>query len=246
MSAVDHAKAIAKLMKVLRTTYTPEPVVEREPIVELVYAFLLWDSTLAKSKTAMRRVEDAFVDMNELRVSRPAEVMAALGKTYPRLEERVLRMRETLRDLYKREHAVSLDKVATMSKRDARNYLETLEGITPFCAARVALVALGAHAIPIEERLMGKLVAGGIFTEDTPIDKAAGLLDRYIPAGEGIESHLLLQALSEDTGFDPSMLLGKRRSTSRKRTTKSTTSKSSTTKKTSTRSGRSKSRAASS
>ncbi len=246
MSAVDHAKAIAKLMKVLRATYTPEPIVQREPIVELVYAFLLWDSTVAKSKTAMRRVEDAFVDMNELRVSRPAEVMGALGKTYPRLEERVLRMRETLRNLYKREHAVSLDAAAALSKRDARHYLETLEGITPFIAARVALVSLGSHAIPIEERLMGKLVAGGIFTEETPIDKAAGLLDRYIPAGEGIESHLLLQALSEDTGFDPATLSGKRRGTSRKRTTKTSKAKSSATKKTGARSGRSRSRAASS
>lgn len=216
MTGADHAKAIAKLMKALHAKYTPDPVVEREPIVELVYAFLLWDASNAKAAAAMRRLEDAFVDMNELRVSRPAEVMAALGKTYPRLEERVLRMRETLRDLYKREHAVTLIKAAELSKRDARSYLETLEGITPFIAARVALVALGAHAIPIEERLMGKLVTGGVFTEDTPIDKAAGLLERYIPAEEGVASHLLLQALSEDASFDPAKLLAGKKTTARK------------------------------
>ncbi|MCA9294141.1 MAG: hypothetical protein KDA20_10035 [Phycisphaerales bacterium] len=238
MSAADHAKAIAKLMKALRAKYTPDPVVERDPIVELVYAFLLWDAPSTKANAAMRRLEESFVDMNELRVSRPAEVMASLGKTYPRLEERVLRMRETLRDLYKREHAVSLAKAAEMPKRDARSYLETLEGITPFIAARVALVALGAHAIPIEERLMGKLVAGGVFTEDTPIDKAAGLLERYIPAEEGVESHLLLQALSEDTSFDPETLLSTKKS--RSRSTKSTTTKKAGTRK------RTRSRAASS
>ena len=241
MSATDHAKSITKLMKALGTKYTPDPAIEREPINELVYAFLLWDANTTKANAAMRRVNDAFVDMNEMRVSRPVEVMTALGKTYPRLEERTLRLRETLRDLYKREHAVSLERLADMPKREARLYLETLEGITPFIAARVSLVAFGAHAIPIEERLMGKLVTAGVFAEDTPIDKAAGLLERYIPAGDGIEAHLLLQALSEDGSADPTKLLARRRSS--KRTTRST--KSSTTKKAGGRGSRSRSRAAS-
>ena len=63
---------------------------------------------------------------------------------------------------------------------------------------------------------MGKLVTGGVFTEDTPIDKAAGLLERYIPAEEGVASHLLLQALSEDASFDPAKLLAGKKTTARK------------------------------
>jgi hypothetical protein len=207
VSASDHAAAFQKAVDHLATVYEPaERGPDLEPIRQLVYSFLLWDCTAHRADNAFKRIEDTYVDMNDLRVSRAEEVMAVLGKTYPKADERVARIKASLRDVYLREHAVSLASLREGGKREARKYLESLEGMHHFVAARVALLAMDSHAVPIEERLYDKLLKAEIFEPDTPIEKAIGSIERHVKASEGLETYLLLQAYSEDTATDGSEL----------------------------------------
>ncbi len=225
MSSTDQTKAITTLLKSLGGVYTPEPEPERTPIDQLVFSYLLWESSATRAENAMKRLEDAFVDVNELRVSRTAEIMAVLGKTYPRAEDRVLRMKASLRDLFCREHAVTLEGAQRLSKRDGRKYVESLEGIPPFVAARICLLSLGSHAIPIEERLVARLAAAGVLPEDTDVARAASIFDRTVKAAEGREAAALLQALAEDASADIESLAGARGKRSPRTSKKSTASK---------------------
>jgi len=199
MNKADHAKLIPALLKQLRREFEVPPVHAREPILELVYSFLIWESTTAKADAALRRILDGIMDLNELRAARIETVANALGKTYPLGEERAERMHLALNDLFKREHMLSLEKAIKKGKKDGRGYIESLEGIPPYVAARASVFTLGAHAVPLDNRLMACLIEKGVFDEDEDLAHAQGLLERYVSAAESQEAHLLFQAWADET-----------------------------------------------
>ncbi len=198
MSKADHSKLIPALLKQLRREFELPPVQAREPVLELVYSFLIWESTTAKADLALRRVLDGVVDLNELRASRISSVANALGKTYPLGEERAERMHTALNDLFRREHVLTLDKALKKGKKDGRGYIESLDGIPAYVAARASLFTLGAHAVPLDGRLMSCLIEEGVFEETEDLAHAQGLLERYVSASESQEAHLLFQAWADE------------------------------------------------
>lgn len=171
---------------------------------EFVRAFLAWESTLARADEALARIAGAVVDVNELRVCLPDELAGLLGGDGPvsrggSLGERVVRLRAALGDVYKREHQVRLGHLAGKSKRDARAYLESLKGVPPYVSARTALLALEAHAVPLDEHLRQRLVACGVLDAETDVVAGAAQLERMVKAEDALEVHHLLQAWC-DTG----------------------------------------------
>jgi hypothetical protein len=198
MSKADHSKSIPALLKQLRRNFEAPPVQPREPVLELVYSFLIWESTTAKADHALRRLLEGIVDLNELRAARIPSISAALGKTYPLGDERAERMHTTLNDLFRREHALTLEKALKKGKKDGRAYIESLDGIPSYVAARAALFSLGAHAVPLDSRLLSCLIDEEVFEETETPDHAQGILERYVSAAESQEAHLLLQAWADE------------------------------------------------
>jgi hypothetical protein len=198
MTASDRADALTALLTALRKKYSPEPLPERSAIEELIHATLLWESTSARADRAYKRLIDGFVDLNELRVSRPDEVVELLGKTYPLADERSRRLLDSLNAIYQIEHAVSLDAAAAAGKRDARKYLEAIESLPPFVVARVVVFRFDGHAVPLDQRTLGALIAAGVFEEGTDLERAVGQAERMIKATEAQEVALLLQAWTDD------------------------------------------------
>lgn len=198
MSKPDHAKAVPALLKTLRRRYELPPVQPRDPVLELVYSFLIWECTTAKADLALRRLLETVVDLNELRAARISSLVNALGKTYPMGDERAERMHNALNDLFRREHALTLEKALKKGKKDGRAYLESLDGIPPYVAARASLFALGAHAVPVDSRLLSCLIAEGILEDTETIAHAQGILERYVNAAEAQEAHLLFQSWADE------------------------------------------------
>ncbi len=203
MSTVDHAKALTSLLKKLKGRYEVVAPVKHDPMDELLLGLLLWEATRPKAEAALKRLREAHVDDNDLRVTRPAQVAALLGKNYPRAEERAARLHAVLMDIYQREHKVSLERVMGMSKREAAKYIETLSGLPAFASARWQLVVLESHHMPVDERLLARLIAAGVLEEGDDVAKATGVLERHIRHEDALESHLLLQAWSEDPDAEP-------------------------------------------
>ncbi|MEM9084284.1 MAG: hypothetical protein AAGB34_11855, partial [Planctomycetota bacterium] len=134
--AEDQSKALAALVKKLSSKHKPE-LVKHEPLEEFIYSFLIWEGGPSrKADLALQRLLALGVDLNELRTFEVTDLVTAVGKTYPNVEERMIRLKASLMELYRREHEMSLEGVKALSKRDGRNYLETLEGMPKFVAAR--------------------------------------------------------------------------------------------------------------
>jgi len=219
-SATDSIQSLLKQLKSAAPDPTPFP--ERSPTEELVYALLLSESTIPKADLALKRIESSVVDFNDLRVCLPDEIHSMLGERYPLAPERAHRIRSALHDVYIREHAVSIDHLASMPKRDARKYLETLHGVAPFVAARVTLLGLGGHAIPVDQKLLDRLVELEVVDAGETVEHAASVLERHIKAADAREAHLLLQLFS-DGDIDPGSTGGRRGS--KKRTRRKSTRK---------------------
>lgn len=208
MTAADPARKLAQLLKKLKPKADGEPEAARpapsppewaDPLVdELIFSFLSWDAGLAPARNAIRKLHEAVVDYNELRVFLPDELAQHIGARYPRAAERAQRLRASLADLYKREHAVTLRHLADAPKRDARLYLESLEGMPHYVAARVILIGLGGHAIPVDERILDILVAESITDENSTPEAASAWLERHVRAADALSTYLLLQALADE------------------------------------------------
>lgn len=209
----EKAKQIESLLEKLRRqqgrAQEPQAAVpacpawcEGDPVVaEFVRSFLLWEASPARAATAMESIGASMVDLNELRVSLTEEIVAAIGKSYPRACERAGRLKASLNDVYHREHTVRLSHLLERSKRDARAYLEALAETPHFVASRTFLVALGGHAVPVDERLLSKLIEADVVDNETATpESTAASLEKAIRAGESAEAHALFQGWQDECG----------------------------------------------
>lgn len=165
-----------------------------DPVLEtLLEAFLVWEAGHKRAATAPAKIAAHCVDANELRICLTAEIVAALGSSYPKAAERADRIRATLNDIFQREHDVSLASLAEAGKREARQYLDSLDGIPPYVAARTALLALDCHAFPADTRLTKLLHAEGCLPDAEQPEAAAGWIERQLRAGEARDMFLALE-----------------------------------------------------
>lgn len=203
MTAADPTRKLAALLRGLRAAHgelaaepwLPPPADGHDPLIhQFIYSFLLWEWRAGPAAVALDRLLRTVVDANELRVCLPEEIAAAAGDTTPHAIERASRMRAALNEVYRREHIVTLAPAAALAKRDARAYLESLEGVPAFVAARMVLLALGGHAFPLDDRLHAALDAEQALPPALPLADAAGWLERHFHAGEAAPAYLLMEA----------------------------------------------------
>lgn len=161
-----------------------------DPIDELVWSMLLWDAPRSKAERAYRRVVGGVVDVNELRVCMPEEVVSLLGRGYPNVGERAERLLGTLHEVYQREHAVTLAPLRGANKRDARKYLESLNAAPQFASARVLLLGLGAHAVPLDARMFAGLREANAIEAEADEARAVSLLERAVKATDAVAVHV--------------------------------------------------------
>lgn len=148
----------------------------------LVESFLLWDSSLTRAERAFEAICAELVDLNELRVCLPTEIVGIIGVRYPNARERADRIRTCLRAIFESKNEVSLGSMQEMSKRQARSVLESYPGMVPFVSARVVLLELGGHAFPVDSRVQEYLKSRT--GEDEGDQVLASKLERVFRAGE--------------------------------------------------------------
>lgn len=181
---------------------TPAPEVDIDPaepvLGELLRAMLSWEAPAARPAAPLRRIANAVVDYNELRVCLNDEIIAMLGERYPMAEERAKRLRTALNDIYRKEHAVTLQHLTQMPKRAARQYLDSINGLPKYVASRVTLLALGGHAAPVDTRLTRKLATCGLSCSPDDTDTVAAAIERAVRAGDMVAAFAALELWSDD------------------------------------------------
>ncbi len=188
-----------KLAPILKR-YAPAsaPEAPTDPIATLVQSFLLWEASTSQAVSAIERIRKECVDFNELRVDLPEEIIAIIGLRYPFVDERSNRMRRSLNDLYKREHKVSLDHVSAMGKREQRTYVENLDGMLPFVAARILLFHFGHAVIPVDDQLADIFRDSKFVAKETPTaDLAHALTKQHNTIEDALKVHHALVGFAD-------------------------------------------------
>src|SRR5687767_3300322 len=183
-NAGKHADELKSLLRRLVKEYKPEERQPQEPLKALVRGAMCFDMPDARVDEAMRAIETEFVDLNELRVATDLEIHEMLGVRYPEIERRVAMITQSLNNIFEREYTLSLDRLKTISKRDARQFLRELPDIHPFVEAYVMLFGFGGHAFPIDDEILEFLRDHGIVEGATSLDEAQRFVEHHLKAEE--------------------------------------------------------------
>src|SRR6476646_1593531 len=183
-NATKHAETLKSVLKKLVKEHKPEPKVAQEPLKALVRGAMSYDMPDARAEEAMKAIEKEFVDLNELRVATDLEIHELLGVRYPDIERRVAMITGSLNNIFEREHTLSLDRLKTISKRDARQFLRELPEIHPFVEAYVMLFAFDGHAFPIDDEIVAYLKEQEVVEDDVNLEEAQRFVEHHLKAEE--------------------------------------------------------------
>jgi endonuclease III len=183
-NATKHADDLKSLCKKLVREHKPEPKGDQEPLIALVRGAMSFDVSDHRAADAIKAIEKEFVDLNELRVATDLEIQEMLGQRYPEIERRVRMITGSLNNIFEREHTLSLDRLKTISKRDARKFLSELPDVHPFVEAYVMLHCFDGHAVPIDDEILAMLRDEEVVEEDTDLEEAQRFVEHHLKTGE--------------------------------------------------------------
>ena len=171
----------------------PEFVDKEDGVAVMVHAWLLWESNSEQASTAMEKLLAARVDFNELRVSLPHETASVIGKRYPRIEDRLRGLRESLHALYLSRHQLSFDHLKEKGKREIKAEIEGLDGMNPFVAARLLRILFDVHAMPADDQLSALLHEHGVINEPAEPEHIASWLASSVKSNDAVSAMAALQ-----------------------------------------------------
>jgi endonuclease III len=189
----DYARHLKQLFHQLIRKHgkpvTPEPT---DPLEQMIIAILGGNTSHHKALVAFRKLREQMVDLNELRVTPVTELARTIGSAIPHAEMKAQRIVEVLNDIRRRHDTLDLSFLKQRGRREAREYLESLEGVDRATAASVTLFSLGGHAIPVDDLTLQVLRKEEIV--DPAADAAAvqSFLEHHISASDSMTFSLLL------------------------------------------------------
>jgi endonuclease-3 len=202
MAQQSKAQLLNEIHTLLKKRYRPRPdkVLSRLPVLEaVVYGICHEGATREQANQALSRFKDGFFDWNEVRVSTLEEIQSALAGL-PDTEGRAQRIRRFLRQLFEKTYGFTLEALTKKPLKDSLKTLSEYEAFSSdYVTATVVQLALGGHAIPVDEPCRRALVRLGIAEPGVELTALRSLLERAVPKNRGLEFGDLIEELSHDT-----------------------------------------------
>jgi hypothetical protein len=196
-NATKHAEELRSLFRKLLRDHKPEPKEPMEPLKALVKGAMIYDVPDERALAAMKAIDREFVDLNELRVATDLEIQELLGTRYPDIERRVALITLALNAIFEKEHTMSLERLKSISKRDARQFLRDLPEMHPPVEAYVMLFAFEGHAVPIDQQMADYLKNAEIIDETTSLDDAQRFVEHHLKAEECYDFYVALRRAAQ-------------------------------------------------
>ncbi len=194
----EYSKKVGKLYRLLRSKRSKIKKVTYERMADaLVYAIVSEDMDSAAAEAAIKRIDDYFVDLNDLRVSRIEEIIEVLGEDTPVTRDTASRLNRTLRAVFDEHNSVSLESLKKMGKRPAKQALEAIDGSSRFVVNYCMLTSLQGHAIPLTKQMIEYLRNNELVHPEADEQEIEGFLTKRISAANAYEFYVLLRSESE-------------------------------------------------
>ena len=186
------------LHKSLKKHYKPisEPA-ERTVLEHLVYACCLEDAKYEQADEAFAKLQQAYFDWNEVRVTTVIELGEALS-SLPSPTQAGHRIKRCLQSLFECRYQYDIEDMKKANLTKATDELTAWKGVTPFILAYVSQNALGGHFIPADSMTLETLVQADFLTEAEAEKKVLPGVERAIPKTKGSEFSTLLHQFAID------------------------------------------------
>lgn len=186
-------KAFGKCRRLSPDSEIPE---SDDPMRRLAIGVLGVTSGEQLAERAVNILLSNMVDWNEVRVSSPVEVQKALGDALPDGLTAARHLISALQAVFDREDAMSLDRLRAIGRREAKQYLDSLDGVDVFATASVLLWSLGGHAIPVDNRLLEALRGADLINPAADRAEVQAFLERHIGANQAKEFCIVMRSFT--------------------------------------------------
>jgi endonuclease III len=211
-----YSKKVSNLYRLLKSKRARVKGMTYERVMDaLVYAIVGENMSKSAADAAIKRFDDYFVDLNDLRVSRIEEIVEVLGEDTPATRDIASKLVGALRAVFNEYNRVSLETLGKLGKRPAKQALEKIDGVSRFVVNYCMLTSLQGHAIPLTRQMIEYLRSNELVHPEADEQEIEGFLTKRISAVNAYEFYVLLRRESES----PKLQL-KQKATRRTKTTK--------------------------
>jgi endonuclease III len=163
-----------------------------DPITQLLLGVMSRDAPESKAAEGLERLHSMVVDYNELRVVPPTELAAAL-EDFPDGRLKGEDISRALNAIFAQEHSTTLGRLANLPRKDAAAALEKIDGLEPYTRARIRLLGLGHHAVPLDEAMWALARREGLVDNRCPLAEAQAFLERQIAEEDALDFVALMK-----------------------------------------------------
>jgi endonuclease III len=179
--ATESAKKVKKAFTALKNSLGKIPrSTPTDPITQLLLGIFSRNLPEAKAKEIVDQLRSMVVDYNELRVIPVGELAEAIELRTPDLWRKCEDVSRALNVIFAIEHAVSLDRVKTLPRKDAKAYLDRIPGLEAYTRARIRLLGFEWHAIPLDEAMWAWCIREELVDPKATLEEAQAFLERQI------------------------------------------------------------------
>jgi endonuclease III len=191
--ATECAKRLRPFFSALRSKVgkVSQPTAS-DPITQLILGILSRDTPEARASEGLERLRGVVVDYNELRVIPPIELADLLGD-FSDARLKCEDISRALNAIFAVEHTVSLERLAGLARKEVVAALDEIDGLEAYTRARVRLLGLRQHAIPLDEAMWALARRERLVDARCPLHEAQQFLERQIPEEGALENVALLK-----------------------------------------------------
>ena len=171
----EYAKKIKKLYKSLKAASSekPDQPAYEDPTDAMIFAAVNEFATVSSAKAILRRIDEHFVDTNDLRVAPAEEILEVLGDAAVKAKQTAEQLNKMLDNIFRKYNTVSLTALKKMGKRPAKQVIEKIADnrfVTEYCF----LTSLDGHCVPLTDGMIACLQKGKLVHPDADADTHSG------------------------------------------------------------------------
>lgn len=189
-SARKLKRAFSSLRSNLGKVQRPPPT---DPITQLLLGTFSRNQPENRARETVEQLRALVVDYNELRVIPVGEMADAIEAKSPDLWRKCEDLSRALNAIFAAEHAVSLERVRGLPRKDAKAYLDQIRGLEPYTRARIRLLGFEWHAIPLDEAMWAFCQREELVDPKGSLEDSQAFLERQIEESDALEFVALLK-----------------------------------------------------
>jgi endonuclease III len=191
----EYARRVKRLFNKLRRQADKQlDLPQADPIEQMLLGVLQRGTTMGVGQATLAHVLDHVVDHNDLRVTPLRVLIEYLNESVPQAAEKAERIRQALHGIFHKTNHLNITGLREKSKKDARDFLQSIPGLDAYTVASVLLVGLGHSAFPISDHVLSVLQHERVLPDGVDTATVQTWLERHIPAGHAGAFWLLMEA----------------------------------------------------